>query len=66
MVKGESSGDSLTSLTLTRCVNLNLCEALDGIFKKQRHYFANKCLSSQGYGFSSGHVWMRELDYKES
>ena len=26
--------------------------------KKQRHYFANKALSSQGYGFSSGHVWM--------
>ena len=26
--------------------------------KKQRHYFANKGLSSQGYGFSSGHVWM--------
>ena len=25
--------------------------------KKQRHYFANKGLSSQGYGFSSGHVW---------
>ena len=34
--------------------------------KKQRHYFANKDLSSQGYGFSSGHVWMWELDYKES
>ena len=34
--------------------------------KKQRHYFANKGLSSQGYGFSSGHVWMWELDYKES
>ena len=32
----------------------------------QRHYFANKGLSSQGYGFSSGHVWMWELDYKES
>ena len=30
---------------------------LDSI-KKQRHYFANKGLSSQGYGFSSGHVWM--------
>ena len=30
------------------------------------HYFANKGLSSQGYGFSSGHVWMWELDYKES
>ena len=26
--------------------------------KKQRHYFANRGLSSQGYGFSSGHVWM--------
>ena len=26
--------------------------------KKQRHYFANKSQSSQGYGFSSGHVWM--------
>ena len=26
--------------------------------KKQRHYFANKALSSQGCGFSSGHVWM--------
>ena len=34
--------------------------------KKQRHYFANKGLSNQGYGFSSGHVWMWELDYKES
>ena len=34
--------------------------------KKQRQYFANKGLSSQGYGFSSGHVRMWELDYKES
>ena len=34
--------------------------------KKQRHYFANKGLSAQGYGFSSGHVWMWELNYKES
>ena len=34
--------------------------------KKQRHYFANKGPSSQGYGFSSSHVWMCELDYKES
>ena len=34
--------------------------------KKQRHYFANKVLSNQGYGFSSSHVWMWELDYKES
>ena len=34
--------------------------------KKQRHYFGNKGPSSQGYGFSSSHVWMWELDYKES
>ena len=34
--------------------------------KNQRHYFANKGLSSQGYGFSSGHVWMWELDCEEN
>ena len=34
--------------------------------KKQRDYFTNKGLSSQGYGFSSSHVWMCELVYKES
>ena len=39
---------------------------LDSILKKQRHYFTNKGPSSQGYGFSSSHVWMWELDQKES
>ena len=34
--------------------------------KKQKCYFVNKGTSSQGYGFSSSHVWMWELDYKES
>jgi len=34
--------------------------------KKQRHYFANKGPSGQSYGISSGHVWMWQLDYKES
>ena len=34
--------------------------------QKQRHYFANKGPSSQGYGFSSSHVWMWELDCEES
>ena len=34
--------------------------------KKQRHYFANKDPSSQSYGFSSSHIWMWELDCKES
>ena len=32
---------------------------------KNRHHFADKGPSSQSYGFSSGHVWMWELDYKE-
>ena len=33
--------------------------------KKQRHYFADKCPSSQSYGFSISHVWMWELNHKE-
>ena len=33
---------------------------------KSRHYFSNKGLSFQSYGFFSSHVWMWELDYKES
>ena len=33
--------------------------------KKQRRYFANKTPSSQSYGFSSGHVWMWDLDCEE-
>ena len=36
------------------------------LIRKQRHYFASKGLSSRGYGFSSGHVWMWELDCEES
>ena len=35
-------------------------------FKKQRHYFTNKGPSSQSYAFSSSHIWMWELEYKES
>ena len=38
---------------------------LDSILKSRRHYFPSKGPSSQGYGFSGGHVWMWELDYKE-
>ena len=33
--------------------------------KKQRHHFADKGPSIQNYGFSSSHVWMWKLDYKE-
>ena len=43
----------------------NLAAAAAAAGCKQRHYFANKILSSQSYGFSSSHVWMWELDHKE-
>ena len=41
-------------LLLGRKVITNLRQHI----KKQRHYFTNKGPSSQGYGFSSGHIWM--------
>ena len=58
---GDCSHDIKRHLLLGRKVMTNL----DSMFK-QRYYFANKGPSSQGYGFSSRHVWMWELDYKES
>ena len=59
---GDCSDEIKRCLLLGRKVITNL----DGIIKKQRYYFANKGPSGQSYGFSSGHVWMWELDYKES
>ena len=59
--EGECSHEIKRCLLLGRKVMTNL----DSIIKKQRHYFVNKGPSSQGYGFSSGHVWMWKLDYKE-
>ena len=58
---GDYSHEIKRHLLLGRKVMTNL-----DIILKSRHYFANKGLSSQGYGFSSSHVWMWELDYKES
>ena len=62
------TADSDCSHEIKRCLLLGrkVMTNLDSILKKQGHYFANKGSSSQGYGFSSGHVWMWELDYKES
>ena len=57
---GDCSHEIKRRLLLGRKVMTNLDSIL-----KSRHYFANK-LSSQRYGFSSSHVWMWELDYKES
>ena len=59
---GDCSREIKRCLLLERKVMTNL----DNIIKKQRHYFVNKGPSSQGYGFSSIHVWRWKLDYKES
>ena len=58
---GDCSHEIKRRLLLGRKVMTNLKSIL-----KSRHYFFNKGLSSQGYGFSSGHVWMPELDCEES
>ena len=60
--KGDCSHEIKRCLLLGRKATTKL----DSILKSQRHCFANKGPSSQSYGFSSSHVWMWELDYKES
>ena len=52
--------DDDCSQEIKRCLLLGrkAMTNLDSIIKKQRHHFANKGPSSQGYDFSSGHVWM--------
>ena len=57
---GDCSHEIKRRLLLGRKVMTNPDSIL-----KSRHYFANKGPSSQGYGFSSGHVWMGELDCEE-
>ena len=52
-VDGDCSHEIKRRLLLGRKAMTNLDNIL-----KSRHYFANKGLSSQGYGFSSNHVWM--------
>ena len=59
---GDCSHEIKRRLLLGRKAMTNL----DSILKKQRHYFASKSPSSQGYGFSNGHIWMWELDCEES
>ena len=49
-----------------KCPSVNMYDKPRQCIKKQRHYFAEKGPSSQSYGFSSSHVWLSELDYKES
>ena len=59
---GDCGHEIKRRLLLGRKVMTNL----DSVLKKQRHYFANKGLSSQSYGFSSSPVWMWELEHKAS
>ena len=58
---GDCSHEVKRWLLLGRKAMTNLDSILNS-----RYYFANKGPSSQSYGFSSGHVWMWELDHKES
>ena len=59
---GDCSHEIKRCLLLGRKAMTNL----DSILKKQRYYFAKNGSSSQSYGFSGRHVWMWEVDYKES
>ena len=60
----KTTADGDCSSEIQRCFLLG--RKARQCIKKQRHYFANKGLSSQSYGFSSGHVWIWEFDHKES
>ena len=64
---GDCSHEIKRCLLLGRKVMTNLDIVVTNLhIQKQRHYFANKGPSSQGYGFSSGHVWMWKLDCEGS
>ena len=61
--------DGDCSYEIKRCLLLGKKKSYDQHrqhIKEQRHYFTSKGPSSQGYDFSSSHVWMWELDYKEN
>ena len=60
------TADGECSHEIKRCLLLGSCDQHRQHIKKQRYYLANKGPSSESYCFSSSHVWMWELDYKES
>ena len=72
--RGSSQTRNRTQVSLTEGRLFTIWATREALFsvnkcvivKKQRHYFANKGLSSQGHGFSSGHVWMWVLDCEKS
>ena len=64
--KVTSGGDCSHEIKIWLLLGKKVMTNLDSFFQKQRHYFANKGPSRQGYDFSISHVWMWELDCKES
>ena len=56
--KITANGDCSHEIKRFLLLGRKVITKLDSILKKQRHYFVNKGMSSQGYGFSSSHVWM--------
>ena len=54
------------SYEIKRCLLLGRKAVTNTAYKKQRHHFADKGPSSQSNGFSSSHVWMSELNHKDS
>ena len=64
--KIPEDGDCIHEIKIHLLLGRTVMTNLDSMLKKQRHYFANKGPSSQGYGFPGSHVWMWELNYKES
>ena len=68
MMGSKITADGDCSHEIKRCILLGrkVMTNLDNIFKSREHYFANKDLSSQSYGFFSSHERTGELDHKES
>ena len=56
--KITADGDCSHKIKRRLLLGRKVMTTLDNILKKQRHYFVNKGPSSQGYGFSSSHLWM--------
>ena len=64
--KITADGDCSNEIKRRLLLGRNVMTNLDSIFKSRDITLHNKGPSSQGYGFSCGHVWMRVLDYEES
>ena len=63
---GELQSDCSHEIKRHLLLGRKVITNLDSILKEQRHNFANTGPSSQSYCFSTSHVWMSELDYRES